>query len=92
MTGARFRPSRFAVLLLLVPALPHASPPRTPRVEDVEVIADVLPGDPGILWADDFETSASLFDDYHDVSLNGGRFGLSGEDAFGGSLRSVRQQ
>ena len=68
-----------------------AAVPETPRIVDVEVIDDHRVGDPAIIWADDFEDTDSLYDDYHDVSNNGGRFDLSGLDALGGSARSVRQ-
>src|SRR5687768_8320456 len=48
--------------------------PDAPTIEQVEIVADAQPGDPGIVWADDFESSAQLRPRYQDVGSNGGRY------------------
>jgi hypothetical protein len=68
-----------------------AANPHPPRVDHVEIIQDAQLGEPGVIWADDFEDTINLSDSYHEVNHDGGRFGLTAEDAFGGSVRSVRQ-
>lgn len=81
----------FFLLLFLPCGVALSADPESPVIVDVEVIDDFEVGDSSIIWADDFETIVSLTDDYHDVGSSSGSFGLSSEDAFGGSSRSVRQ-
>lgn len=88
-----------ALAFVLVTTLPSRaqSPysvarPATPSIQEVEIAGDLRTGDPGIIWADDFETGLPLGRPrYHDVGSNGGRFGVAAGTGMGGGY-GVRQR
>jgi len=68
-----------------------AAVPQSPRVANVEILADQgWASNPDTIWYDDFDSSGSLEDRYFEYGANSGEFAPIAGESLGGSGRSMR--
>lgn len=79
--------SLLAILLASISTL--SAQPEIPAIDYVVVDSEPFASDPDVIFYDDFEITQDLSVNYHDVGRTG--FGVSDEEAFGGSGYAIRQ-